>query len=77
MTSPCAPRPADTAGHEVVYAAQPDNLRGEPLADLVRAAYGDHAPPIHELERPDAGAISIAKARRLFGWEPHTGLAAR
>ncbi|MBN9789964.1 MULTISPECIES: NAD(P)-dependent oxidoreductase [unclassified Pseudonocardia] len=68
---------ADTPGHEVVYAAQPDNVLGEPLADLVAAAYGDDAPPIGELERPDAGALSIAKARRLFGWEPRAGLAAR
>ncbi|MBW0102236.1 NAD(P)-dependent oxidoreductase [Pseudonocardia sp. KRD291] len=68
---------ADTPGHEVVYAAQPDNLRGEPLADLVARAYGDDAPPVRDLERPDAGAISVAKARRLFGWEPRAGLAAR
>ena len=68
---------ADTPGHEVVYAAQPDNLRGEPLADLVAKAYGDDAPPVGDLERPDAGALSIAKARRLFGWEPRAGLAAR
>lgn len=63
--------------HEVVDAAQPDNLRGEPLADLVARAYGGDAPPVGELERPDAGALSIAKARRLFGWEPRTGLADR
>ncbi|RZT88767.1 nucleoside-diphosphate-sugar epimerase [Pseudonocardia sediminis] len=67
----------ETPGHEVVYAAQPDNLRGEPLADLVAKAYGDDAPEIRDLERPDSGAISVAKARRLFGWEPRTGLAAR
>lgn len=66
-----------TPGHEVVYAAQPDNLRGEPLTELVAQAYGDDAPPVGDLERPDAGAISVAKARRLFGWEPRIGLAAR
>ena len=66
-----------TPGHEVVYAAQPDNIVGRPLADLVAAAYGDDAPPVRELDRPDSGAISVAKARRLFGWEPRTGLAAR
>lgn len=66
----------DTTGHEVVYAAQPDNLRGEPLADLVAQAYGEGAVPIGALERPDAGAISVAKARRLFGWSPREGLAA-
>ncbi|MDT8914942.1 NAD(P)-dependent oxidoreductase [Amycolatopsis sp. PS_44_ISF1] len=68
---------ATTPGHEVVYAAQPDNLMGRPLADLVEQAYGSDAPPIRHLERPDAGAIDIGKARRLFGWEPRTGLAAR
>ena len=66
-----------TPGHEVVYAAQPDNVLGEPLADLVAQAYGKDAPPVRELERPDSGALSVAKARRLFGWEPRTGLAAR
>ncbi|WP_068800743.1 NAD-dependent epimerase/dehydratase family protein [Pseudonocardia sp. HH130630-07] len=68
---------ADTPGHEVVYAAQPDNLLGEPLAELVARAFGDDAPPVGDLDRPDAGALSIAKARRLFGWEPRSGLAAR
>jgi nucleoside-diphosphate-sugar epimerase len=65
-----------TPGHEVVYAAQPDNLRGEPLTELVARAYGTHAPPVRDLERDDAGAISIAKARRLFDWHPRAGLAA-
>lgn len=67
---------AATPGHEVVYAAQPDNLRGEPLVELVTKAYGDAAPPVRDLDRGDAGAISIAKARRLFGWQPREGLAA-
>lgn len=66
-----------TPGHEVVYAAQPDNIRGEPLTEMVARAYGDDAPPVRDLDRPDAGAISVAKARRLFGWEPRAGLAAR
>jgi UDP-glucose 4-epimerase len=61
---------ASTPGHEVVYAAQPDNLMGQPLSELVSAAYGDQAPPMRELERPDSGGISIAKARALFGWNP-------
>jgi UDP-glucose 4-epimerase len=60
----------DTAGHEVVYAAQPDNLLGRPLAELLCEAYGDTAPPVRELARPDAGGIAIDKARRLFGWNP-------
>jgi UDP-glucose 4-epimerase len=61
---------ADTPGHEVVYAAQPDNLTGRPLADIVRDFYGDAAPPLRDLPRPDASAISSAKATALFGWEP-------
>jgi UDP-glucose 4-epimerase len=62
---------ATTTGHEVVYAAQPDNLLGLPLADLVRTAYGSGAPPVRPLERADAGGIAIGKARSLFGWNPH------
>ncbi|TQM11296.1 NAD-dependent epimerase/dehydratase family protein [Pseudonocardia kunmingensis] len=61
---------ADTPGHEVVYAAQPDNLLGRPLADLLKQAYGDTAPPLRDLPRPDAGGIAIDKARRVFGWNP-------
>ncbi len=61
---------ASTPGHEVVYGAQPDNFMGRPLAELLRAAYGDAAPALRTLEREDASGISSAKARRLFGWEP-------
>jgi UDP-glucose 4-epimerase len=61
---------SSTPGHEVVYAAQPDNLMGKPLAELLATAYGDDAPPLRELDRPDAGGISITKARAMFGWEP-------
>jgi len=61
---------ADTAGHEVVYAAQPDNIAGRPLAELTDQVFGPDAPPLRALERPDAGGISIAKARALFGWKP-------
>lgn len=61
---------SDSPGHEVVYAAQPDNLRGEPLAELLATHYGDQAPSLREIDRPDASGISIAKARRLFGWDP-------
>jgi nucleoside-diphosphate-sugar epimerase len=61
---------AETRGHEVVYAAQPDNLMGRPLAELLRDAYGDDAPPLRDISRPDAGGIAIEKARRLFGWDP-------
>ncbi|WP_067650684.1 NAD-dependent epimerase/dehydratase family protein [Nocardia harenae] len=61
---------ANTPGHEVVYAAQPDNMLGRPLAELLELAYGDSAPPLGTLDRPDAGPESIAKARKLFGWDP-------
>jgi UDP-glucose 4-epimerase len=61
---------ADTEGHEVVYAAQPDNLLGRPLAEAVEEAYGTSAPPLRELARPDAGGIAIDKARTMFGWDP-------
>jgi nucleoside-diphosphate-sugar epimerase len=55
----------DTSGHEVVYAAQPDNIAGRPLADLLTTVHGDAAPPMRPLDRPDAGGISIAKARKI------------
>jgi nucleoside-diphosphate-sugar epimerase len=61
---------AKTAGHEIVYAAQPDNIAGRPLAELTAEAFGAGAPPLRALGRPDAGGISIAKARELFGWRP-------
>ena len=61
---------AETAGHEVVYAAQPDNLLGRPLAELLAEAYGNSAPALRDLDRPDAGGIAIGKARELFGWNP-------
>jgi UDP-glucose 4-epimerase len=61
---------ADTPAHEVVYAAQPDNLTGRPLADVLADFYGDQAPPLGDLARPDAGAISAAKATALFDWHP-------
>lgn len=59
-----------TEGHEIVYAAQPDNIAGRPLAELMAEVYGDRAPETGPLDRPDAGGICSDKARRLFGWEP-------
>ncbi|MCX4095622.1 NAD-dependent epimerase/dehydratase family protein [Nocardia sp. alder85J] len=61
---------ATTPGHEVVYAAQPDNIAGRPLQELIAEVYGPSAPVPRRLDRPDAGGISITKARRLFGWSP-------
>jgi UDP-glucose 4-epimerase len=62
----CVEQP--TPGHEVVYAASPDNIGGRDL----RAAMAEHYPtvPVHDLDRPDASGTSIARARRLFGWNP-------
>jgi nucleoside-diphosphate-sugar epimerase len=60
---------SDLPGHEVMCIASPDNAAGRPLADLVRAAHGD-AVEIRDLPRPDASGTSIAKARRLLGWQP-------
>jgi nucleoside-diphosphate-sugar epimerase len=60
---------AETAGHEVVYIASPDNGTREPLAALVERFHGDRV-PLRPLDRPDTGGISIAKARRLLGYDP-------
>ena len=59
---------SDTPGHEVVYAASPDNIGGRDL----RAAMAEHYPsvPVRDLDRVDASGTSIARARRLFGWNP-------
>ncbi len=61
---------ADTPGHEVVYAAQPDNLAGLPLAELVELGWGADRPELRPINRDDAAGISCAKARELFGWSP-------
>lgn len=61
---------AATPGHEVVYAAQPDNIAGRPLRELMTEAYGKDAPELRETRRPDSGGISSDRARELFGWEP-------
>jgi nucleoside-diphosphate-sugar epimerase len=60
---------SDLPGHEVFYAAQPDNSAGAPLADLVRRHHGD-AIELREVDRPDAAGISTAKAQRMLGWKP-------
>jgi UDP-glucose 4-epimerase len=58
---------SDLPGHEVFYAAQPDNSAGLPLADLVHRHHGDEI-ELREVDRPDASGISTAKAQRLLGW---------
>jgi UDP-glucose 4-epimerase len=60
---------SDLPGHEVFYAAQPDNSAGLPLADLVRRHHGD-AIELREVDRPDAAGISTAKAQRMLAWKP-------
>ena len=59
---------SDLPGHEVFYAAQPDNSAGLPLADLVRRHHGD-AIALRDVDRPDAAGISTAKAQRHAGLE--------
>ena len=60
---------SELAGHEVVYIASPDNVAGQPLAELLHEHYGD-AIELRPLDRPDASGTSIAKARRLLGYDP-------
>lgn len=60
----------DHAGHAVVYVAQPDNINGEPLADLLQRVYPDADIELRDLPRPDASGIDSTAARELLGWEP-------
>jgi UDP-glucose 4-epimerase len=60
---------AETPGHEVLYIASPDNHVNRPWADLVRHHHGDEI-ELRETDREDASGISIAKARRLIGYDP-------
>jgi nucleoside-diphosphate-sugar epimerase len=60
---------SDLPGHEVLYAAAPDNAAGGHLHDLVRRNFGDEV-QLRPVDRPDASGISCAKAARLLGWKP-------
>jgi UDP-glucose 4-epimerase len=61
---------SDLPGHEVFYIASPDAASALTLPELLeRQGLADKI-PLRELERPDAGGISIAKARRLLGYDP-------
>jgi UDP-glucose 4-epimerase len=60
---------SDLPGHEVFYIASPDAASTLTLPELVARHHGD-AVPVRPLDRPDAGGISIAKARRLLGYDP-------
>jgi UDP-glucose 4-epimerase len=58
---------AATPGHEVVNIASPDIAAHESLAELARRHHGDAAP---EIRASEGGGLSIAKARRLLGYDP-------
>ncbi|MHB1614666.1 MAG: NAD-dependent epimerase/dehydratase family protein [Actinomycetes bacterium] len=58
---------SELPGHEVFYAANPDNVGGHDLAAEVRARYGDTV-VLRPLNRVDASGISCAKAERMLGW---------
>jgi nucleoside-diphosphate-sugar epimerase len=60
----------DAPGHEVVYIASPDIASHETLSVLAQRFHGDDAPEIRALDRPDGNGISIAKARRVLGYDP-------
>lgn len=60
---------SDLPGHEVFYIASPDNAGGRDFAATVREYYGDQV-ELRELDRVDASGISIAKARRMLGYDP-------
>ena len=53
----------DLPGHEVFYVASPDTIGGHPLVETVERYYGAEGIEFRPLERPDASAISSAKAR--------------
>jgi nucleoside-diphosphate-sugar epimerase len=61
---------AATTGHEVVYIASPDIAAHETLEVLARRFHGDSAPEIRPSDEPRPNGISIAKARRLLGYDP-------
>jgi hypothetical protein len=47
-----------------MYISSPDNFAGRPLHELI----GDVE--LREIDRDDAAGTSIAKARRLLGYDP-------
>ena len=60
---------SDLPGHEVFYIASPDNAGGHDFAATLHRFYGEQI-ELRELDRVDASGISIAKARRLLGFDP-------
>jgi UDP-glucose 4-epimerase len=61
---------SDLPGHEVFYIASPDAASTLTLPELLERHGLAGEIPLRALERPDAGGISIAKARRLLGYDP-------
>jgi nucleoside-diphosphate-sugar epimerase len=61
---------SDLPGHEVFYIASPDAASTLTLPELLARQRLADKIELRELDRPDAGGISIAKARRLLGYEP-------
>ena len=60
---------SDRPGHDVFYIASPDNTTGKPFAEILKKYYGDTI-ELRPTDRPDAGGISIEKARRELGYNP-------
>jgi UDP-glucose 4-epimerase len=61
---------AETPGHEVGYIASPDIAAHQSLEELARRFHGDAAPEIRPSDEPRPNGISVAKARRLLGYDP-------
>lgn len=61
---------SDLPGHEVFYIASPDVAATENLPELLARHGLTGKLQLRDLDRPDASSISIAKARRLLGFEP-------
>src|SRR4051812_3906825 len=61
---------SDLPGHEVFYIASPDAASTLTLPELLERHGLSEKIPLRALARPDAGGISIEKARRLLAYEP-------
>jgi nucleoside-diphosphate-sugar epimerase len=61
---------AETPGHEVVYIASPDIASHETLEVLVARIHGEGAVELRPSEEERPSGLSIAKARRLLGYDP-------
>ncbi|MCW2984977.1 MAG: Nucleoside-diphosphate-sugar epimerase [Conexibacter sp.] len=61
---------SDLPGHEVFYIASPDAASNLTLPELLERHDLAGRIELRDLDRPDAGGISIAKARRLLGYDP-------